>query len=58
MAHFLIKNENSSCEVFLFFQNKVPNQFPIFVMKYAYGSGNLTFVFLAKQHGGRGGCGN
>ena len=44
MAHFSIKNENSSCEVFLFCQNKVPNQFPIFVMKYAYGSGNLNLV--------------
>jgi len=42
MAHFSIKNENSSCEVFLFCQNKVPNQFLIFVMKYAYGSGNLN----------------
>ena len=42
MAHFPIKNENSSCDVFLFCQNKVPNQFPIFVMKYAYGSGFLN----------------
>ena len=42
MAHFPIKNENSSCEVFLFCKNKVPNQFPEIVMKYAYGSGNLN----------------
>ena len=43
MAYFPIKNENSSCEVSLFCQNKVPNQFPIFVMKYAYGSRSLKF---------------
>ncbi len=49
MALFLIKNENSPCEAFLFCQNKVPNQFPIFVMKYAYGSGNLIFVLIDTQ---------
>ena len=38
-----MKNENSPCEAFRFCRNKVPNQFPIFVMKYAYGSGNLKF---------------
>ena len=31
-----MKNENSSCEDWRFFQNKVPNQFPEIVMKYAY----------------------
>ena len=36
-----MKNENSPYEAFQFFQNKVPNQLPIFVMKYAYGSRNL-----------------
>ena len=41
MALFLMKNENSPCASFRFCQKKVPNQFPIFVMKYAYRSGNL-----------------
>ena len=36
-----MKNDNSPCEDWRFFQNKVPNQFPEIVMKYAYGSGNL-----------------
>ncbi len=49
MALFPIKNENSPCEAFLFCQNKVPNQFPIFVMKYAYGSGNLKFIVQMLQ---------
>ena len=44
MALFFMKNENSLCGAFRFCQNKVPNQFPIFVMKYAYGSGSLKLV--------------
>ena len=43
MALFPMKNENSPCEAFRFCQHKVPNQFPSFVMKYAYGSGSLNF---------------
>ncbi len=50
MALFPMKIENSPCETFRFFRNKVPNQFPIFVMKYAYGSGNLTLAGLSAAH--------
>ena len=49
LALFSMKNKNFPCEAFRFCQNKVPNQFPIFVMKYAYGSGNLNFRFPDPQ---------
>ena len=47
MALFSMKNENSPCEDWRFFQNKVPNQFPEIVMKYAYGSGSLNVHLIA-----------
>ena len=50
LAHFSMKNENSPCEDWRFIQNKVPNQVPEIVMKYAYGSGNLNlFAWLDSQ---------
>ena len=39
MALFPMKNENFPCKAFRFCQK--------FVMKYAYGSGNLNVVFAA-----------
>jgi len=46
LALFSRKNENFLNEAFRYCQNKVPNQFPIYVMKYAYGSGNLSLYDL------------